>query len=295
MGAIASMTGYGRAEARGGRLQVVVEARSVNHRFFEIGLKVPWGFTALEPDLRRAAQGRVTRGRLDVRVVARTVGAGGAGVRADATVAAAYVREARGLAQSLGLATDLSLAELLRLPGVVTVEEEGAEAEAEGGLLLKEAFLAALEELVRMRQSEGALLAADLATNVGALEAWAAALEAVLPTALARIRERVRARIVGLLEAAPVDPTRVAQEAAIWAAKSDVAEELARLRSHVSQFRALLGAGGAVGRQLDFVAQEMHREVNTLAAKADDGDLVARVIEGRTIVERLREQVQNVE
>ena len=294
MGAIASMTGYGRAEASGGRLLVVVEARSLNHRFLEIGIKVPRGFLASEPELRRMAQGRLARGRLDITVAVRWAAGSPGTVRGDAGLAAAYVREARGLAQTLGLPPDLTLAEVLRLPGVVTVEE-ATEDDAEGGVLLKEAFELALDELVRMRRSEGALLAADLGANLGTLEAWAEGLETVLSAALVRIRDRVRTRIGALLEETPVDPARLAQEAATWAAKSDIAEELARLRSHVGQFRSLLATGGTVGRQLDFLVQEMHREVNTIAAKADDEELVARILEARTVVERLREQVQNVE
>jgi uncharacterized protein (TIGR00255 family) len=116
-----------------------------------------------------------------------------------------------------------------------------------------------------------------------------------LPVAVRRVQDRLRARIHALLEEVPVDPGRVVQEAAILAARSDVAEELARLVSHCAQFRTLLETGGPIGRQLDFLLQEMHREVNTIASKADDAEMVARVLEARTVVERLREQVQNVE
>jgi uncharacterized protein (TIGR00255 family) len=272
----------------------VVEARSVNHRFLEVGIKGPRTLTGHEPELRRMAQGRLARGRLDVSVVTRWI-AGGPGVlRTDTGLAAQYVREARALARSLGVAGELSLADVLRLPGVVSVEE-AMDDDGEGGVLLKEAFHLALDELVRMRQAEGALAASDLDGHVRALEAWTVELQTILPDALARVRERVRARIEALLGEAPIDPARVAQEAVTWAVKSDVAEEVARLLAHVSQFRALLEGGGAVGRQLDFVTQEMHREVNTIAAKADDEAVVARVLAGRMVVERLREQVQNVE
>jgi uncharacterized protein (TIGR00255 family) len=146
-----------------------------------------------------------------------------------------------------------------------------------------------------MRHTEGAALAADLAGHLDTLEGWVAGVGALLPVAVRRVQDRLRARIQALLEEAPVDPGRVVQEAAMLAARSDVAEELARLTSHCTQVRALLGAGGPVGRQLDFLLQEMHREVNTIGSKADDGEMVARVLEARTVVERLREQVQNVE
>jgi uncharacterized protein (TIGR00255 family) len=146
-----------------------------------------------------------------------------------------------------------------------------------------------------MRLAEGAALAADLAAHLDALETWAADLARRLPAALQRTQERWRARVRALLDDVPIEPARIAQEAATAAAKSDVAEELARIASHTAQFRALLTAGGPIGRQLDFVVQELHREVNTIAAKADDTELIAGTLEARALIERLREQVQNVE
>ena len=294
MGLIASMTGYGRAEARGARLAVLVEARSLNHRFLEVGIKLPRTLAAHEPGLRQLAQGRLSRGRLDVAVTVRRIAGSASVVRTDAALGRDYVRAARALGEAVGLPADLALTDLLRLPGVVSVEE-GEEDEGESAVLLKEAAQQALDELVRMRHSEGAALAADLGGHLGSLETWAAGLTAVLPAVLARIRARLVDRIRALLDEAPADPGRIVQEAAILAARSDVAEELARLASHCAQFRTLLAGGGAVGRQLDFLLQEMHREVNTIASKADDGELVGRVLEARTVVERLREQAQNVE
>jgi uncharacterized protein (TIGR00255 family) len=294
MGLMSSMTGYGRAEARGSRQAVVVEARSLNHRFLEIGVKLPRGLSAHETEVRQLVQGRVARGRLDLAIAVRRVAGSQNTVRADLALGAEYVRSARALAETLGLPGELAVADLLRLPGVVAVEETEDD-DGESALLLKDAAQQALDELVRMRQAEGAALAADLGAHLGTLEGWAAGLAEVLPAALQRIQERLRARIHALLEEVPAEPGRIVQEAAMLAARSDVAEELTRLVSHCGQFRLLLAAGGPVGRQLDFLLQEMHREVNTVASKADDGEMVARVLEARTVVERLREQAQNVE
>lgn len=294
MGALASMTGYGRAEARGSRLAVVVEVRSLNHRFLEVACKLPRPFGVQEPELRRLVQSRLSRGRVDVAVSLRRVGTGQASVRTDLALGASYLEAARTLARELGLAGGLEVADLLRLPGVVNLEE-AEDADDEAWALLKEASEHALDELLRMRQAEGAALARDLAGHLDRLEVWACELDQLLPGALNRIRERLRARIEALLGEPPVDPGRLAQEAVVWAARSDVAEELARLRSHCERFRELLARGGAVGRQLDFLTQELHREVSTIASKVDDAALVARVLEGRTAVERLREQVQNIE
>jgi uncharacterized protein (TIGR00255 family) len=294
MGAISSLTGYGRGEARGSRTAILVEARSLNHRFLEIAVKLPRGYSAHEPDVRRLVQARAARGRFDIAVTARRLAAGPSAIRTDRALGAAYVREARALAEASGIPTDLGVADLLRLPGVVSLEEV-EEDDAEGALLLKAAVDEALGELVRMRQTEGAALGADLDGHLRAIETWVGEVGALLPGAIGRIQERMRDRVRALLGETPADPGRLAQEVATWAAKSDVAEELARLASHASQFRALLRNGGTVGRQLDFLAQELHREVSTIGAKADDGTLITRVLEARTVVERLREQVQNVE
>jgi uncharacterized protein (TIGR00255 family) len=294
MGLVVSMTGYGRAEARGARVVVVAEARSLNHRFFETSIKLPRGLTGNEVEMRRLVQGRIARGRVDVAVTLRRTGTALPNVRTDVALGLAYARGARALAEAADLAAEVSVADLLRLPGVVTVEE-GEEEDGESAILLKTAATEALDELCRMRQTEGAALARDLDSHVAALGAWVLGVERLLPAALARIQIRQRERIQAILGETPADPGRLAQEVATWAARSDVAEELARLGSHLGQFRTLLAEGGAVGRQLDFLSQELHREVNTIASKADDAELVARVLEARTLVERIREQVQNVE
>jgi uncharacterized protein (TIGR00255 family) len=294
MGVIVSMTGYGRGEARGARTVLVAEARSLNHRFFEANVKLPRGLTGNEPELRRLVQGRIARGRVDVTVTLRRAGAATPVVRTDIGLGLAYAQGARALAEAAGIQSEVSVADLLRLPGVVTVED-AEEEDGEAAILLKTAATEALDELCRMRQTEGAVLARDLGSHVDALAAWARAVGGLLPAALGRIQTRLRDRVQTILGETPVDPGRLAQEVATWAARSDIAEELTRLGSHLDQFRALLRDGGAVGRQFDFLAQELHREVNTIASKADDAELVARVLEARTLVERIREQVQNVE
>jgi uncharacterized protein (TIGR00255 family) len=298
MGLVVSMTGYGRGEARSARSALTVEVRSLNHRFLETSLKLPRALTAHEPEVRRLVQGRVARGRVDLAVTVRRIAGAAPTLRTDVALAGEYARAARTVAEATGLPAGLSVAEVLRLPGVVSVEEATADEEEDGesALLLKTAAAAALDDLVRMRQTEGTALARDLAAHLDALGAWVGETGRALPAALARIQARLRERVQALLgEAPPPDPGRLAQEVAMLAARTDVAEELARLASHLEQFRALLRAGGAVGRQLDFLAQELHREVNTIASKVDDAELVARVLEARTVIERIREQVQNVE
>lgn len=296
MGVVASMTGYGRAEARGARVSLTVETRSLNHRFLEINLKLGRNLAAHEAEVRRLLQGRLGRGRVDVTATTRRIGGSASAIRLDLHLGAEYLKRARDLAEGVGLsAAEIGVTDLLRLPGILTVEE-AEEDEGENGLLLKQAVEESLGELVRMRHTEGAALATDLGRHLDALDGWVGDLETVLPGALSRIQARMRERVQGLLGDEPVvDPARLAQEVAMWAAKTDVAEECARLRSHLGQVRALLAQGGPVGRQLDFLAQELHREVNTIASKVDDDALITRALQARALVERIREQVQNVE
>jgi uncharacterized protein (TIGR00255 family) len=295
MGVVASMTGYGRAEAQGARIALTVEARTLNHRFLEITLKLGRHLSAHEVDVRRLLQGRLGRGRVDVTAATRRIGGTASAVRLDLGLGTEYLRQVRALAEGVGLsAAEIGVTDLLRLPGVLTVEE-AEEDDAEHGLLLKQAVEEALADLVRMRHTEGAALAADLGRHLDALDLWVDEAEKDLPAALARIQARMRERVRTLLGDEPADPVRLAQEVATWAAKTDVAEECTRLRSHLGQVRALLAQGGAVGRQLDFLAQELHREVNTIASKVDDDALITHALQARTLVERIREQVQNVE
>jgi uncharacterized protein (TIGR00255 family) len=294
MGLILSMTGYGRGEARGAHVVVTAQARSLNHRFLEITVKLGRDLSVHEAELRRFVQGRAARGRFDVSLTTHRIAGSGSVVRTDVVLGAAYAKGVRELADAAGVPAALTVGDLMRLPGVMTIEE-AEETDDESSALALAAVGAAMVELLRMRQAEGTALAADLHTHLAALEAWVADLNRVLPAALQRIQARMRERVHALLGETPVDPGRIAQEVATWAAKSDVAEELARLASHCTQFRAFLADGGPVGRQLDFLAQELHREVNTIASKADDREMSARLLEARTLVERLREQVQNVE
>lgn len=294
MPTIASMTGYGRAEVRGERLAVTVEARSLNHRYLEVSLRLPRPLTGQEQEVRRLVQGRFSRGRFDLTVALRRLAAGPGTVRVDLALAQEYLARAREVAQACHLDEDLTLVDLLQCPGVLVVEEAEGE-DREGDLLLKEAADQALTELERMRQAEGATLAAELEGHLVALETWIEEISALVPQAAARQRERLLARVRDLLGAIPLDEVRIAQEVALWAAKADVAEEVARLRSHVTQARGLLARGGPVGRSLDFLVQEMQREVSTIAAKADDGEVTHQTLGARAELERLREQIQNLE
>lgn len=293
---IRSMTGFGRAEGTGPAFVLTVEVRSVNHRHLDVSLRLPATLAALEPPARRLVQGRLERGRVDVTVQVTPQGGPAAGdVVIDAGLARRYVEQARALAQAIGLAEEPSLAWVLEQPGVVQVAEP-ARPEPEAVWPVLEATLGrALDELVARRTAEGAMLGAELRARRGELLGLVAAMSARAPLAAARREERLRERVRALAGEAGVDEARLAAEVAVWAQKTDITEELTRLRVHLDELGLMLDKGGPVGRPLDFLIQELNREVNTLAAKADDLELSQAALAARGILEKMREQVQNLE
>jgi len=291
-----SMTGFGRAEAITDGFAVTVEARSVNHRHLDIALRLPRTLAAIEMDARRLIQSRLERGRVDVAVqVGPAPGQSSQQVRVDAALAAQYVEQARALGRAVGLGEDVPLSWVLERSGVVRMEESETSAGSIAWPALAEVLGRALDELVTSRATEGAALGAELAAQHLALQAQVDAITARTPAALARYQARLRERIAALLGDASVDEGRVITEVAIWAEKTDVREELTRLGAHLEQLAALLERGGALGRPLDFLIQELNREVNTIASKADDLELSQSALAAKGIIEKMREQAQNLE
>ena len=292
---IRSMTGYGRAEVVADKIAVSVEARSLNHRHLEIALKLPRYFTGLELEARRLIQGHIQRGRLDVSASARPLADGKSALTLDPALARHYVEQVRVLGETLGLRAAPTLEWLLERPGVVTLGEPEPLAPAAGWPMLADALTRAMEDLVARREAEGGMLAKELLTLHEELSLEVERMAQRVPVALAQRTERVRERIRALLGDVALDEGRLLMEVAVWAEKTDVSEELARLKAHLQQFAGLLKEGGPVGRTLDFLVQEMNREVNTVASKANDLDLSRLALASKGHLERIREQVQNVE
>jgi len=291
-----SMTGFGRAEALTDGFALTVEARSVNHRHLDIALRLPRALAAVEMDARRLIQSRLERGRVDVAVqVGPAPGQSTQQIRVDAALAAQYVEQARALGRAVGLGEDVPLAWVLERSGVVRTEESETPAGGIAWPALAEVLGRALDALVVSRATEGEALGAELAAQHAALRAQVDAIAVRTPAALARYQERLRERIGALLGEAILDEGRVLTEVAIWAEKTDVREELTRLGAHLEQLAALLERGGAVGRPLDFLIQELNREVNTIASKADDLELSQAALAAKGIIEKMREQAQNLE
>jgi uncharacterized protein (TIGR00255 family) len=293
---IRSMTGYGRAEMASPRLSLSVECKSLNHRHLDIALKLPRTLSALELDARRIIQAAVQRGRIEISVsVAPVEGAPSTNLVVNLPQARAYVDVARRLGDHLKLGGELALQWLLEQPGVISREEQTPVSTEEGWPLLHDGLAKALAELCGRREAEGAALDKELRALLATMGEHVGVVAARGPLALERKQQRLRERIQALLAGTPLDEGRLATEVAMWAEKSDVTEELARLRSHMGEFARLLDEGGAVGRTLDFLIQEMNREVNTVGSKADDLELSQAAIAAKSTLEKLREQVQNIE
>jgi len=292
---IRSMTGYGRSEVQtpGGRF--TIEMRSVNHRFGEVLVRLPRDLAPLEDRVRAAVQGRVLRGRVEVTIIREDRASRGKTVRPDLELAAAYSQVLRELAGALGMPEGLTLAQVASFPDVIRVEETKEDLEALWPVLAP-AVDAAAADLVGMRESEGRRLAEDLESRLLRLDELATEVAGRSRASVGDYAVRLRERIAGLLGEVPVDEGRLAAEVAIFAERSDVSEEVTRLRSHVAQFRTdLEQADGPVGRRLEFVLQEMGREVNTTGAKANDLEITRAVIAMKGELESMREQIQNVE
>jgi uncharacterized protein (TIGR00255 family) len=296
---IRSMTGFGRAEVRGDTLVVLVEARSVNHRHLDVALRLPRTLTPLEIEARKVIAARLERGRIDVSVVATpVVGQSTQRVITDHVLAREYAARARALANDLddvGLAGSVTLQWLLERPGVIRLEDSEPVEASVPWPLLQAALSRALDELVERRTDEGERLAQELRSLHAELTTIVDTMAARAPAAVTRREERLRERIRSLLDGAGVDEARILTEAAVWADKGDITEELTRLRAHLAEWALVLDKGGPVGRPLDFLLQELGREVNTVASKADDLELSQAALAGKGVLEKMREQVQNLE
>ncbi|HEU4632113.1 MAG TPA: YicC/YloC family endoribonuclease [Gemmatimonadaceae bacterium] len=289
------MTGFGAAEGPLGAGRVAVELRTVNHRFFNPSLKLPARLQRWEPELREALRQRITRGH--VTLFARLESAAAAGCVVDEARVRAYVEQLRGVRERVGLAGEVDLATVLRLPDVIRTagDDEGED----GGSAEELVAVAqrAVDALEAMRLAEGERLAAELRERLAAAEAAMARIAERAPQRLVEQRDRLRESVRELAAGVAVDEQRLAQEIAILADRLDVQEEIARFAAHVAAFRAALAApaGEAVGKRLGFLLQEMLREANTTGSKANDAAMVQDVLLIKEELERMREQVENVE
>jgi uncharacterized protein (TIGR00255 family) len=290
---IRSMTGFGAGRAGGAGEVVEAEIRSVNHKFCEVKARLPREMAPLETELVRQVKDRLARGGIEF-TLRRSTSRGTLSPRVDAELAAEYARAFEEVRARLGLSGAVSLADVLGADGVVTLEERAVDLEAARAAGAA-ALAGALDALVAMREREGEALSRDLLGRLAVVEGIAARLAQSSPRSVEDYRARLHERVQELSRGLAPDPQRLATEVALFADRTDVTEELTRLASHVEQMRGLLASGEPSGRKMDFLVQEMHREANTVGSKSQSADAASAVVSLKAEIERMREQVQNVE
>jgi uncharacterized protein (TIGR00255 family) len=289
-----SMTGYGRAARTINGREIMVEIRAVNHRYFEVSARLPRAFSYLEENMKRQVQGCVSRGKLDMSLAVTNAEAPGAAVELDMKLAKSYAEAMARISAELGLPGEVNAGLIARMPDVFLVRREVPDEEQiwmDVGQVLREA----LERFCSMRAAEGQKLQADIEGRLAVIEGRLADIEAQSGDRLSRYRDRLAARMKAVLEESGIDEARILLEAAIYADKSAVDEETVRLRSHLSQFAGIFAAAEPVGRKLDFLVQEMNREINTIGSKAGDISITSAVVDVKAEIEKIREQIQNIE
>lgn len=291
---IKSMTGFGRAQETVDGMTVTVELKSVNHRYFEFTAKVPRTYGFLEEKLKSFLNARVSRGKMECYVSIENLEESDMEVIVNPSLAKGYVDALRTLSETFGLKEDYSAISIAKFPDVLTLRKALADEEKIWNAVQKVTELA-VERFVTMRETEGEKLRADILSKADTILEHVAFVESRSPQTVQEYHEKLRQRMEELLENTQVDEQRLLTEAAIFADKVAVDEETVRLRSHISQLREFLNADEPIGRKLDFLVQEMNRESNTIGSKAQDVEIAKRVIAIKAEVEKIREQVQNIE
>ena len=291
---VRSMTGYGRGQDTIAGLSIVVEIKSVNHRFYEYSSRLPRVYGFLDDKLKNFLQQRISRGKVDVFVQIDSLEADNTEVLVNYGLAEGYVNALHELAERFDLREDLSASALSRYPDILTVRQSAVDEDTVWAAVQTVAGQA-LENFIAMREKEGARLREDVLSRGQTILEAVAKVEERSPQTVREHMQKVEARMRELLDGAAVDEGRLLTEAALYADKIAVAEETVRLRSHIDQLGHLLDSGEAVGRKLDFLVQEMNREANTIGSKCSDLELTRIVVDIKAEIEKIREQIQNIE
>lgn len=291
---INSMTGFGRGEFSKNNRCVTVEMKSVNHRYCEINIRMPRNFIFLENDLKNRIKNDLQRGKIDVFINYEDRNVNTANLKYNEELAAQYLAYVKQMSEHFSLSMNLDAFHLSRYPEVLSIEahEEDEDFISE---LIQTALEEALKDLQSARLTEGQLLKADLYDKLDELLGYVEHLKIYTPMVIEDYRQKLTIRVSELLGQAVIDEQRIAQEVAIFADKSCIDEEIVRLESHVKHMREILDSKDAVGRKLDFIAQEMNREANTVLSKANNLNISNQGIDVKTVIEKIREQIQNIE
>ncbi|MBP3588367.1 MAG: YicC family protein [Clostridia bacterium] len=289
-----SMTGYGRVKVENDLREITVELRSVNHRYLDLNIKVPRIYGYLEDLVSKQAQAAIARGKVDIFVSVRAKDGADIKVTPNMAVIQGYVDAIKKVSETYGISDEASALALLRLPDAMEQNKEEADADQLKGEV--SAVLAqALEEYNAMREKEGGRLVEDVVYRAGLIAKSVDFVEQRSPNCVEEYRTRIAARMTEILDGSELAQQRILQEAALYADKVNVTEEIVRLRSHLSQLDTMLKSPVAIGRKLDFLVQEMNRETNTIGSKANDFQIAKTVVDMKAEIEKIREQIQNLE
>ena len=289
-----SMTGCGREEGETTLGKVCVEIRSINHRYCDINLKLPRRFNPLETRIKEMIRAEVARGRVDVAVKLDAKGEGKIRFDVDLSLAEQYYRALHVLKERFQLQGEITLEHLAGAKDLITAKEEVEDVEAywpEIVAVLKQS----IRDMDQMKRNEGISLGKDLGQRLDRISQLLGDVRDKLPLTLKAYQERFKERLRTLLDGTEMDPVRFQQEIASWVERTDITEELVRAESHLTQFRGLLVSEEPVGRKMDFLLQEIHREVNTISSKVNDAEFSQKAVEMKSELEKIREQVQNIE
>lgn len=291
---IKSMTGFGRCEVTEGNRKYTVEMKSVNHRYLDVNMKMPKALNFFESTIRNVLKEYMERGKVDLYITYEDFSEERFSLKYNEELAGEYLTHLNAMAEKFGLENDIRVSTLSRYPDVFTMEEiETDEKELWAGL--EKAIRGAAEQFVTSRITEGEHLKADLCAKLDTMLTYVDFIEERSPVIMKDYRERLEAKVQELLSDRQIDDGRIATEVTIFADKICVDEETVRLRSHIKGMKAALEAGGSIGRKLDFIAQEMNREANTILSKANDLEISDTGINLKTDIEKVREQIQNIE
>ncbi len=292
---LTSMTGFGRSEILENNKQFTVEIKTVNNRYMDFHIRMPRSFSFLEERVRQVAKKYISRGRIEIYINYKNVGESNEDISVDLKLANSYLDALEKIHTSLGLEKDIAVSTIASFPEVIQLEKEEEDEEILWALLEK-VLENALESLVKMRRAEGDKLEKDLTTRLNTLETLISKIEDRSPDIVKDYKERLDSRLDELLgDGVDIDENRIALEIAFFADKSSITEEIVRLHSHIDQFRNSILKGKVVGRKMDFIIQEMNREINTIGSKANDLLISNTVVEVKSELEKIREQVQNIE
>lgn len=291
---ITSMTGFGRGEYSDENKKLVIEMKSVNHRYLDVNIKLPKKLGFYEAYIRNLLKKYISRGKVDIFVTYEDMSEDSNKIIYNSAIASEYFKYAELISSELSVNNDMTASKIMRFPDVITVEEQDAD-EKEMEQLINQVFDEAAKSFVVTRQTEGENLKNDILEKLEKMDEYVSFIEERSPQIISEYKDKLREKVKDLLDESNTDETRIMMEVTVFADKVCVDEEIVRLKSHIDGIRNALTSGGEVGRKLDFLAQEMNREANTTLSKSSDLEITNIGIELKTMIEKIREQVQNIE